>query len=328
MDQNLEKFFNILESFENFILITHLNPDVDGISSMLTLHNLLKLLNKNSFPLLENIPENIEFLPYSEDLILIDNFKNLPQKFATIILDAHSPERIFKKIYERILNSEVFIIIDHHQIEKNKKSFSEDEITIIDPSAPSTTFLIYKILKTKNFIITPEMAQNLLAGLYFDTGCFKYENVDEKTFLIASELCKLGAKPHLIASHLFENISLKELETLKVILNRLEFLENGIIAISYLTYEDIQNLGIKNLNDFSNFLRSIKGVKISVLIKEVEKNIVSVSLRSRAPVEVLNLAKTFGGGGHKYACGFKMKIENFYEFLKKFKEILKNYYGS
>jgi phosphoesterase RecJ-like protein len=328
MDQNLEKFFNILESFENFILITHLNPDVDGISSMLTLHNLLKLLNKNSFPLLENIPENIEFLPYSEDLILIDNFKNLPQKFATIILDAHSPERIFEKIYERILNSEVFIIIDHHQIEKNKKSFSEDEITIIDPSAPSTTFLIYKILKTKNFIITPEMAQNLLAGLYFDTGCFKYENVDEKTFLIASELCKLGAKPHLIASHLFENISLKELETLKVILNRLEFLENGIIAISYLTYEDIQNLGIKNLNDFSNFLRSIKGVKISVLIKEVEKNIVSVSLRSRAPVEVLNLAKTFGGGGHKYACGFKMKIENFYEFLKKFKEILKNYYGS
>lgn len=328
MDQNLEKFFNILESFENFILITHLNPDVDGISSMLTLHNLLKLLNKNSFPLLENIPENIEFLPYSEDLILIDNFKNLPQKFATIILDAHSPERIFEKIYERILNSEVFIIIDHHQIEKNKKSFSEDEITIIDPSAPSTTFLIYKILKTKNFIITPEMAQNLLAGLYFDTGCFKYENVDEKTFLIASELCKLGAKPHLIASHLFENISLKELETLKVILNRLEFLENGIIAISYLTYEDIQNLGIKNLNGFSNFLRSIKGVKISVLIKEVEKNIVSVSLRSRAPVEVLNLAKTFGGGGHKYACGFKMKIENFYEFLKKFKEILKNYYGS
>jgi phosphoesterase RecJ-like protein len=328
MDQNWEKFFNILESFENFILITHLNPDVDGISSMLTLHNLLKLLNKNSFPLLENIPENIEFLPYSEDLILIDNFKNLPQKFATIILDAHSPERIFEKIYERILNSEVFIIIDHHQIEKNKKSFSEDEITIIDPSAPSTTFLIYKILKNKNFIITPEMAQNLLAGLYFDTGCFKYENVDEKTFLIASELCKLGAKPHLIASHLFENISLKELETLKVILNRLEFLENGIIAISYLTYEDIQNLGIKNLNDFSNFLRSIKGVKISVLIKEVEKNIVSVSLRSRAPVEVLNLAKTFGGGGHKYACGFKMKIENFYEFLKKFKEILKNYYGS
>jgi len=121
---------------------------------------------------------------------------------------------------------------------------------------------------------------------------------------------------------------LKNWKLLKVILNRLEFLENGIIAISYLTYEDIQNLGIKNLNDFSNFLRSIKGVKISALIKEFEKNMVSVSLRSRSPVEVLDLAKTFGGGGHKYACGFKMKIENFYEFLKKFKEILKNYYGS
>ncbi len=328
MDQNLEKFFHIFESFENFVLITHLNPDIDGISSMLTLHNLLKIFNKNSFPLLENIPENLEFLPYSEDLILVDNFNKELKNFATIILDAHSPERISEKIYKKILASKIFVIIDHHQIEKNKKPFSEKEITIIDPSAPSTTFLIYKILKNKNFIITPEMAQNLLAGLYFDTGCFKYENVDEKTFLTASELCKLGAKPHLIASNLFENMSLKEIETLKVILNRLEFLENGIIAISYLTYEDIQKLGIKNLNDFSNFLRSIKGVKISVLIKEVEKNMVSISLRSRAPVEVLDLAKTFGGGGHKYACGFKIKIENFYEFLKKFKEILKNYYGN
>ncbi|PMP93881.1 MAG: hypothetical protein C0169_07235, partial [Thermodesulfobacterium geofontis] len=193
---------------------------------------------------------------------------------------------------------------------------------------PSTTYLIYEILRDGNFIITPEMAQNLLSGLYFDTGSFKYENVNEKTFLVAGELCKLGANPHLIASHLFENISVKEIEILKKILDRLEFLENGIIAISYLTFEDIKEIGIKNLNDFSNFLRSIKEVKISVLIKEVEKNIVSVSLRSRAPIEILHLAKTFGGGGHKYACGFKMKVNNFYEFLENFKEILRDYYGS
>lgn len=328
MNQKFKKIFQIFKSFENFILITHLNPDVDGISSMLTLHILLKTLNKNSFPLLEVIPENVEFLPYSEDLILVDNFNLNLENFATIILDAHIPERIFKKIYQKIHSSKAFIIIDHHQIEENKTHFSENEVIIIDPSAPSTTSIIYEILKYGEFIITPDMAQNLLSGLYFDTGCFKYENVDKKTFLVASELCSFGAKPYLIASHLFENISLKEIETLKVILDRLEILGNGIIAISYLTYEDIQKLDIKNLDDFSNFLRSIKGVKISALIKEVEKNMVNVSLRSRAPVEILDLAKAFGGGGHKYACGFKMKIENFYEFLKNFKEILKDRYES
>ena len=128
-----------------------------------------------------------------------------------------------------------------------------------------------------------------------------------------------------MATSLFENISLIEIETLKIVLERLEFLESGVIAISYLTYEDIQKIGSKNLSDFVNFLRSIKGVKISALIKEVEKNIVSVSLRSRAPIEILELAKNFGGGGHKYACGFKTKVNNLYEFLKFFKEKLKSF---
>ena len=325
MNEKSEKVFQIFNSFENFVLITHINPDIDGISSMLSLHILFKSLNKKSFPLVENIPENAEFLPYSKDLILVENFNLNLHNSVAIVLDAHTPERIPEKVLEKVSFSKVFIIIDHHHPDTNKKAFSGKEIAIIDPSAPSTTILIYKLLKSGNFLITPEMAQNLLAGLYFDTGCFKYENVNSETFLIASELSNFGAKPYLVATSLFENISLNEVETLKIVLARLEFLKNGVIAISYLTYEDIQKIGSKNLSDFVNFLRSIKGVKISALVKEVEKNIVSVSLRSRAPIEILELAKNFGGGGHKYACGFKTKVSNFYEFLKSFKEELKSF---
>lgn len=327
MRQKLKDIFHIFKSFKNFILVTHLNPDIDGIASMLSVHLFLKSLNKKSFPVVEKFPENVEFLFSSEELILIDKFNLKLKNPAIIVLDAHSPERLPEKVYQKIFSSQTFIIIDHHQLD-NKKRFSEKEIMLIDPSAPSTTFLIYKILKKGNFTITPEIAQNLLAGLYYDTGCFKYENVNKKTFLVAGELCNLGAKPYQIAEALFENISLKEIETLKIVLDRLEFLENGVIAISYLTYEDIQKLNFKNLSDFANLLRSIKGVKISALVKEVEKNIVSVSLRSRIPIEVVDLAKSFGGGGHKYACGFKIKVKDFFEFLKSFKETLRNFYGN
>jgi phosphoesterase RecJ-like protein len=256
MDQLLRKLFELIHSYSNFILVTHLNPDIDGIASMLSLH-----------------------------------------------------------------------LIDHHQLDKNGVLFSENELVIIDPSSPSTTYLIYKIFENWKIPISSEMAQNLLSGIYFDTGCFKYENVNEETFSVASKLCKLGAIPHIIASSLFENISLEELEMLKLVLQRLEFLQNGIIAISYLTYQDIQKFGSQNLSDVANFLRSIKGVKVSALLKEVEKNMVSVSLRSRAPFEILDLAKNFGGGGHKYACGFKIKVKNFYEFLNSFKEILRSYHS-
>ncbi len=320
----MEEFFQKIKLFSNFILVTHLNPDIDGIASMLSLHLFLKSLNKSSFPLVEDIPKNVEFLPSSEEIILAENFNSIPESFATIVVDAHTPERIPEKVYEKISSSQFFIIIDHHHPDKKEKLFSEDELALIDPSSPSTTYIIYEILRAGKINISPEIAQNLLSGIYFDTGCFKYENVNEKTFSVAGKLCKLGAKPHLIATALFENISLKEIETLKLVLERLEFLQNGSIAISYLTYQDIQKLGSKNLSDFANFLRSIKGVKISALIKEVEKNTISVSLRSRAPIEIVELAKSFGGGGHKYACGFKIEVKDFYEFLNSFKEILKN----
>jgi len=326
-DQLIKDFFQIINLFQNFILVTHSNPDIDGISSMLSLHLVLKSLNKSSFPLIEDIPDDIEILSPSEELILVDNFNLNLKDFATIVLDTNTPERLPEKIYEKVSSSKFFIIIDHHQLNKKDCLFSENELCIIDTSAPSTTYLVYEILKGGGFDFSPELAQNLLSGLYFDTGCFKYENVNENTFAVASELCKLGAKPHIIASYLFENLSLKDIEVLKLILERLEFFQNGIIAVSYLTYQDIQKFGSQKLSDFSNFLRSIKGVKISALIKEVEKNTVSVSLRSRAPIEVYELAKSFGGGGHKYACGFKIKVNNFYEFLNSFKETLRKYYG-
>jgi len=93
MDQLLRKLFELIHSYSNFILVTHLNPDIDGIASMLSLHLFLKSLNKASFPLIEDMPENAEFLPSSKELILVKNFNSIPENFITIILDAHTPER-------------------------------------------------------------------------------------------------------------------------------------------------------------------------------------------------------------------------------------------
>jgi len=326
MKKIFKKILDIFYSSKEFILITHLNPDIDGISSMLTIHLFLKSLNKTSYPLVEEIPDNINFLPFFNELILIENFNKKLEDPVVIVLDAHSPGRIHEKIYRKVLDYKIFLIIDHHQKE-NKDIFSSEQISLIDSSSPSTTFLVYKILKKTNFKVSPEMAQNLLAGLYYDTGGFKYENVNKYTFKVASELCNLGANPYQIASHLFENLSLKEIEVLKMVLERLEFLNNGNIVLSYLTYHDLRKINYKNLRDFANFLRTIRDVKVAVFIKEIDKNIVSVSLRSKPPIEIIEFAKIFGGGGHKYASGFRLKVKNFYEFLYSLKKMIQEYYG-
>ncbi len=320
-----EEAIKFLKEEKTFLLVTHINPDIDGIASMLTLCLLFENMKKIGYPLVEEIPDNVEFLPSSQKLILVENFKNKTPK-ACIVVDAYCPSRLSEKVLQKISGCEKFLIIDHHVL-NHRKQFSKKEILLIDPSYASTTLIIFQLLKNGNFPITDKMAENLLAGVYYDTGGFKYENINANTFFLSGELVKAGANPRKISQALFENISLIQIEFLKIVLNRLVFLKDGKIAISYLTCEDFKKIGNpKSLSDLVNFLKSIKNVEISVLIKEIEKNLISVSLRSKAPIEIIELARRFGGGGHKYACGFRLKIEDLKGFIENFKDLISKYY--
>jgi phosphoesterase RecJ-like protein len=324
---SFENLLNLIKKRDNFVLITHLNPDLDGVSSLLAFYFYLKSCGKKVFPLIEQVPRTAEFLPGKDFLVLAEEALLFSSEWTVILFDANSPTRVAEEVKTKIQECKKFVIIDHHQPEENRIRFPEEEVIIIEPSAPSTSFIVFKFFKFAEVPITPEIAENLLAGIYFDTGGFKYENTKEETFLVAGELCKFGANPSRIAREIFENIPFEEIEALKRVLNRLEFLNEGTIAISYLTCEDFEKLGLKGVEYLANFLRSIKGVKVSALVKEGEKNMISVSLRSRAPVEVVDFARSFGGGGHKYASGFKMKINDLREFLEVFKEHLRSYYA-
>ncbi len=321
------KIFEAIKTAKELVLATHINPDIDGISSMLAFSLYLNSIGRKNYPLIENFPHNIDALKGTEFLKLPEEVGVFDPDSVVMVFDAGSPDRIPPAVLEKLGLCKKFIIIDHHQIEKDRKSFSEKELLFIDPSAPSTTFLIFKMFKKADITITPDIAHNLLAGLYYDTGGFRYENTKDETFFVAAELCRSGANPSLIAKKIFENIPLEEIEALKIILNRLELLNSGKIAISYLKHEDFERLGSKDVGNLSNFLRSIKGVKVSALVKEVEPCTINVSLRSESPVEVVDFARSFGGGGHKYASGFRLKVKDFEKFLNSFKEALKEFYA-
>jgi phosphoesterase RecJ-like protein len=48
-------------------------------------------------------------------------------------------------------------------------------------------------------------------------------------------------------------------------------------------------------------------VKVAAFIKEVDDDMVSVSLRAKGEVDVTEVAKAFHGGGHRNAAGFRIK---------------------
>jgi phosphoesterase RecJ-like protein len=135
---------------------------------------------------------------------------------------------------------------------------------------------------------------------------------------MASQLVKLGANPSAVANAIYSNRTLGEINLLKSALNRMKLLKDGKAIITYLTKEDFERYG-KELDDLASFFRDVEGVMLSILVKELDYDHISVSLRSKPPYPCLPFAKEFRGGGHAYACGFKGSFSILRRGLKAFR---------
>ena len=58
-----------------------------------------------------------------------------------------------------------------------------------------------------------------------------------------------------------------------------------------------------DLDSISGFARSIEGVQIGVMIREVEDGLGKISLRTEAPYDAAKICGLLGGGGHAAAAG-------------------------
>ena len=59
----------------------------------------------------------------------------------------------------------------------------------------------------------------------------------------------------------------------------------------------------KDVDGFTDFVRSIKGVEVAVMFFEIETNAFRVNFRSKGRYIINDVAKAIGGGGHKFAAG-------------------------
>jgi len=61
-----------------------------------------------------------------------------------------------------------------------------------------------------------------------------------------------------------------------------------------------------DLDGVVEFARSIEGIRMALLFREVSQGRIKVSLRSVGGVDVAAFARRYGGGGHMKAAGLAM----------------------
>ena len=292
----LDSIINEINNAKTLVILTHMNPDGDAIGSSLALYCSLLKLKKDVDVIVPEHSSIYNFLPRINDL------KKEPTKEQydiAIALDCGDIKRLngFSESFE---NAKCKISIDHHEINTMFADYN-----FANPASPACAQILITVIEALGVEIDNEIGTCLLTGILTDTGGFKYPATSAETFEFTAELLRKGVKVSDIYKRVLQTISKKSFELRKVAINRLELLENGKIAFTYITNKDMETVEAEE-GDHEGIVdigRDIEGVEVSIFLKETEDGTYKISLRSNEYVNVADIALLFNGGGHIRAAG-------------------------
>ena len=289
---------NILEEINkanSIVILTHENPDGDAIGTSLALYNALKQYGKNSDIIIPEYPKIFEFLPGVEEIKKVSEVEKYD---LAISVDCATIKMLngFSKYFE---NAKMKIAIDHHS---TNTMFGD--INFVNPDAPACSQIMLVILEHFNIEITKDIGTCILTGIITDTGGFKYSGVTAETFEFVAWLLNRGINVSKIYRQVLQIKTKPNFELNRIATNRLEFLENGKVAYTYITAEDEKQVNAQN-GDHEGIVeigRDVEGVEVSIFVRQTEKGC-KVSMRSNEYINVSDVCLIFGGGGHQRAAG-------------------------
>ena len=300
----IEKIASILKTEDNFVVVTHINPDGDALGSLLGMHLALVEMGKRSYPLCAGkFPAIYEFLPGHEQII--SDAAGIAKKPKFIIaVDVAEEKRISGDI-SALRSGAQLINIDHHITNPGFGDFN-----FVKSEATSTAELVHQVLKTAGYKISPDVGKCLYTGLVTDTGGFRFAGVNSQTLRLGAEMLAAGFDSYDVTRPLFEEYPIRRIYLERLVLERIEILLDGKLVLSALYSEDFKKFGadMSETENLVNRLRENEGVLAGILFTIMQDNVVRVSFRSKDSLDVSAIAKSLGGGGHCYAAGLKSTL--------------------
>ena len=306
---SLQDVADELQAGDRFLLTAHEGPDGDALGSLLGMHHLLGRLGKDSvmFMAAKEFPLPIEyrFLPLEEV------FHEPPADMAdrtVIFLDCGNIDRMPVDFLtsggNRVIN------IDHHHDNTRFGDFN-----LVSVEASCTAEIVYDLALLMGARITREMASALYVGLITDTGKFMYENTNAHTHRVAAELIDAGVDVDDTYRRLYEHVPLEKVHLVARALASIQRHCDNRLVVSYISAADYEATGAgeEMTEGVIDHLRSIEGTKIAAVVRDLGNRgraARKVSLRSsEGDVDVSEIARKHGGGGHKRAAGFSTDLE-------------------
>ena len=279
---------------DRYVILTHRRPDGDTLGSAAALCLGLRQLGKTAY-VLANAEVTPKYTPLLKDLTKLEAWAGDTVISVDVAAFSMLPEA-FKKYF-------ISLRIDHHE---NRETFSDNEL--VDPSAAACGDIIFDVLQEMQVKLDAALANALYTAVSTDTGCFRYANTTDHSYVVAAACAKAGGDIFTINQALFDTNSLARLRVQGYLVANAQFLQAGKVVICPLPRSIEQDFGANedDLENISGFPRSIEGVKLAVTLREEPNGRIKISARAVPGCDAAELCAKFGGGGHKGAAGASM----------------------
>lgn len=297
-----------IDTYESFLITSHVNPDGDAIGSEVALKTYLE--DRDKSVVIVNVsptPEALRFLdPENEILVFPDTTGAgvLEQVDAIFLLDFNTWEQLGNFARQVQQSSLPRACIDHHV---NPDGDFAD-VFATDSDASATGVLVYEMIRALGAEPSRPAADALYTAIVTDTGSFRFSNTDARTFHAVAGLCERGVDPSSVYKQVLGSKSWGAGRLMGPVLSTIRTAADGRLAWIHATADMMKTAGAtyEDMDGFADLVRAVKDVELVLFFKETADGNIKVSLRSNGNVDAYRIAEHFGGGGHRMASGVRV----------------------
>lgn len=301
--------------YSKILILQPENPDGDSVASALALEEILGEAGKQVIIYAyTNIPD---YLKYIQGIDRITNIFPASNQFDLVIIVDTASELLLEKTLGdnlSLINKKPIYVLDHHTTNATGLDILPGAIFFVGnrEDYAATGEIVYELAGELNLNINEDAATHICESILADTLGLTSEAASAESIRIIYEMVKLGASLSQIDARRRE-LSKKSPEVIKFkgeLLSRIEYLFEGALAIVEISWQEIVEIS-PHYNPNVLFLeeaRNITGVKMAISFKSYPDGKITAKIRSNSPDEISasDIAAIYGGGGHKYAAGFKV----------------------
>ena len=300
----IDAVLTALREKETAVLTTHINADGDGCGSEIALAAWLREEGTEAFIVNPTpLPQSYRFL-VPDDSWVVDATSAEAQELCdgadiAVVLDTGEVPRIGR--VRRLIDGLPTVVIDHHP----SGDRPIEGVSFRDSGASATGELVFDLIHRAGGPWSAMGDLGMYVAILTDTGSFRFSNTTTTSFRIAAELVDRGVSPDETYRRIYGAVPRRRFHLLESALALLEVDEEGGVAWMTVPADQFDALGAiaDDLEGMVDYPRSVEGVEVGLLFRQIPQKGIKVSFRSNGAVNVNALARRFGGGGHVRAAG-------------------------